>query len=58
MKSNSEQEDGYLIEDDIDLEGIITGRDETRDVWVTKFEDGVEDTTIDPSMDKDYKLID
>lgn len=38
--------------------GIITGKDNRRNVWVTKFGDGTEDTTIDPSLDKDYKLID
>ena len=47
-----------LFDDGKRYVGIITGRDETRDVWVTKFENGTEDTTIVPSMDKDCKLID
>ena len=38
--------------------GIITGKDEKRNVWVTRFEDGTEDTTADPNFDKDYRLLD
>ena len=38
--------------------GIITGKDHEKNVWVTRFEDGTEDTTPDPNLDKDYKLLD
>ena len=34
--------------------GIITGKDQKRNVWVTRFEDGTEDTTPDPNLDKDW----
>lgn len=37
---------------------IVAGRDETRNGWITKFEDGTENIMIDPSVDKDYKVID
>ena len=29
-----------------------------RDKWVTKFEDGTEDSTANPHKDKDYKILD
>ena len=36
--------------------GVVTGKD-TSGRWVTKFEDGTEDTSMDPGKDKDYKLL-
>ena len=38
--------------------GVIIGK-EAGDAghWITRFEDGTEDTCIDPSIDKDYKII-
>ena len=36
--------------------GVVTGKD-TTGCWVTKFEDGTEDTSMDPGKDKDYKLL-
>ena len=37
--------------------GIIIGRDGKDGAWVTRFEDGTEDTCVDPANDKDYQII-
>ena len=37
--------------------GVIIGKDPTTLQWITKFEDGTEQCTDDPSTDKDYKLL-
>ena len=37
-------------------DGSLVGKDKTNQ-WVTKFEDGTEDSTADPLRDKYYKLL-
>ena len=37
--------------------GVITGRDPSTKEWITMFEDGTQDWTVDPANDADYMLL-
>ena len=37
---------------------VIIGCEKKKGAWITRFEDGTEDSSEDPSKDKDYTIID
>ena len=44
------------FDDGKEYPGVIVGRNENGQ-WITRFEDGTEDTCADPSNDIDYKIL-
>ena len=47
-----------LFDDGNTYPGVIVRKDPETNMWVTVFEDGVEDQSADPATDSDYTLLD
>ena len=47
-----------LFDDGKHYTGVIIGKDETTNEWITRFEDEEEDHSKDPAVDSDYKFQD
>jgi len=47
-----------LFDDGNTYSGVIVRKDPETNMWVTVFEDGVEDQSADPATDSDYTLLD
>lgn len=46
-----------LFADSHNYQGVIIGRKGQDGPWITRFQDGTEDTVIDPKIDDDYTII-